>query len=219
LKIPSRPPFKFGVMSGYNSAAVLIWRSKPYEPREVNVDLFSRLKLWEIFGKIINSRLGVKFIDVTRPIYEWGSKFVAVGKSKEPPPFTPFEGSLSQARVGLVTTTGVYMDGQEPFDVDAALGDSTYRVIPSDVDVASLRIAHTHYPHARAEKDINVIFPVERLRELVEEGVVASLAGDFISYGFDLHVKELVDPQIGTAHEVAQILKDDEVDVVLITPG
>lgn len=181
--------------------------------------LFSRLRLWEVFGKIVNSRLGVKFIEVSRPLYEWGAKFVAVGKSEEPPPFTPFEGSLSQARVGLVTTTGIYVDGQEPFDVDAALGDSSYRVIPSDVDVSTFKIAHTHYPHARAEKDINVIFPVERLRELVEEGAVGSLAGDLFSYGFDLHVKELVDPEIGSAHEVARALKEDGVDAVLITPG
>lgn len=183
------------------------------------MDLFSSLKLWEIFGKVINSRPGVKFIDVTRPVYEWFSKYLAAGGSKEPAPFTPFEGSLNRARVGLVTTTGVYMDGQEPFDVDAALGDSSYRSIPSDVDISTLRIAHTHFPHARAEQDINVIFPVERLRELVEEGAVGSLAGDFLSYGFDLHVKELVDPQTGTAHEAARAYRDDGVDVVLITPG
>lgn len=183
------------------------------------MDLFSRLKLWEIFGKIMNSRLGVKFIDVTRPVYEWFAKYLAAGKSKEPPPFTPFEKDLSQIRVGLVTTTGIYMDGQEPFDVDAALGDSTYKVIPYDIDVSSLRIAHTHYPHARAEKDINVIFPVERLRELVEEGAIASLSADFYSYGFDLHVKELVDPAIGSAHEIAKAYEENGVDVVLITPG
>ena len=117
------------------------------------MDLFSRLKLWEIFGRIMNSRPGVKFIDVTRPVYEWFAKFLAAGKSKEPPPFTSFEKDLSKARVGLVTTTGVYMDGQEPFDVDAALGDSSFRSIPSDVEVSTLRIAHTHFPHARAEQD------------------------------------------------------------------
>lgn len=181
--------------------------------------LFSRLRLWEIFGKVVNSRLGVRFIETTRPLYEWGAKFVALGKSEEPPPFTPFEKDLCETRVGLVTTTGIYMEGQEPFDVDAVLGDSSYRVIPSDVDVSTLKIAHTHYPHARAEKDINVIFPVERLRELVEEGALGSLSTDFFSYGFDLHVKELVDPRVGSAHEVARALKRDGVDVVLITPG
>lgn len=183
------------------------------------MDLFSRLKMWEIYGRIMNSRLGVKFIDIIRPVYEWFAKYLAAGKSKEPPPFTPFEKELSRTRVGLVTTTGVYIEGQEPFDVDAALGDSTFRVIPSDVDVSILRIAHTHYPHARAERDINVIFPIERLRELVEEKAVASLASDFFSYGFDLHVKELMDPKTGSVHEIARALKDEGVDVVLITPG
>lgn len=186
---------------------------------EVDMGLFSRLRVWEMFGKIINSRPGVKFIDITRPLYEWFSKYLAAGKSGEPAPFTPFEKDLSRARVGLVTTTGVYVEGQEPFDVDAALGDSTYRVIPSDVEVSALRIAHTHYPLDRAEKDINVIFPVERLRELAEEGALGSLAGDFYSYGFDLHVKELVDPETGSAHDIARAYEEEGVDAVLITPG
>jgi hypothetical protein len=45
---------------------------------------------------------------------------VAVGKSEEPPSLTPFEKDLREAKVSLVTTTGVYMDGQGPFDVYAA---------------------------------------------------------------------------------------------------
>jgi D-proline reductase (dithiol) PrdB len=177
--------------------------------------LFSRLKLWERFGKIINSRLGVRFIAVTRPAYEWFAKHLAAGKSEEPSPFTPFDKELNQARVGLITTTGVYVEGQKPFDVDAAMGDSSYRAIPCDVDVSRLRIAHTHFPHERAERDINVIFPVERLRELVDEGAIGSLADLHYSFGFDLHVKELVD----SAHEMARALEEDGVDTVLLTPG
>ncbi len=179
------------------------------------MDLFSRLKLWEIFGKVINSPLGVRFIAVTRPVYEWFTKHLAAGKSREPSPFTPFEKELSGARVGLITTTSVYVDGQKPFDVDAVLGDSSYRAIPSDVDVSRLRIAHTHYPHERAQRDINIIFPIERLRELLDEGAIGSLAADFYSFGFDLHVKELMD----SAHRVARALEEDGVDVVLFTPG
>jgi len=172
-----------------------------------------------MFGRMMNSRAGVRFIDITRPLYEWFSKYLAAGRSDEPVPFAPLNKELSRARVGLVTTTGVYVEGQEPFDVDAALGDSTYRAIPSDVEVSALRIAHTHYPHDRAERDINIIFPVERLRELAEEGALGSLAACFYSYSFDLHVKELVDPEAGSAHDIARAYREEGVDAVLITPG
>jgi len=183
------------------------------------MNLFARLKVWERFGKLMNSRYGVWFINTFRGMVEFMMKPIAAGEDGKPPPFTPFERDLSQACVALVTTTGVYVQGQEPFDVNAALGDPSYRAIPSDVEAADLRIAHTHYPHERALEDINVIFPVQRLRELRDEGVVGSIASSHYSFGFDLHVKELVSPGGGTAHAVAKALRDDGVDVVFFTPG
>jgi len=170
-------------------------------------------------GKLVNSSLGVRFINAARGLVELSMRPLAVAEKTSEVPFAPFKKPLEEARVSLVTTTGVYLEGQEPFDVDAALGDSSYRVIPSDAEVSLLRIAHTHFPHDRAEKDINVIFPLERLRELVEEGIIDSLSKNFYSFGFDLHVQELVDPERGTAHQVAWALREDQVDAVLFTPG
>lgn len=181
--------------------------------------VFAKLQVWEKFGKVMNSRYGVRFIDAFRGAVELAMKPIAAGEENGLPPFTPFGKSLSDARVALVTTTGVYLEGQEPFDVDAALGDHTFRAIPSEADASRLRIAHTHYPHGRAEEDINVIFPLHRLRELAERGVIGSVASSCFSFGFDLHVKELVDPARGTAHAVARALREDGVDVVLFTPG
>jgi D-proline reductase (dithiol) PrdB len=183
------------------------------------MNLFARLKVWERFGRLMNSRYGVWFINTFRGMVELLIKPLAAGEDEKPPPFTPLERSLSQARVALVTTTGVYVQGQEPFDVDAVLGDSTFRAIPSDVEPAELRIAHTHYPHERALEDINVIFPVQRLREFLDEGVIGSIAASHYSFGFDLHVKELINPGNGTAHAVARALKDDGVNAVFFTPG
>jgi D-proline reductase (dithiol) PrdB len=181
--------------------------------------LFARLRVWERFGKLMNSRYGIWSINTFRGAVELLMKPIAAGEAGESPPFSAFSKNLSRARVALVTTTGVYVDGQEPFDVDAALGDSTWRAIPSDVDVSRLRIAHTHYPHARAEEDINVILPVQRLCELAEEGAIGSVASSHYGFGFDLHVKELIDKDRGTAHAVARALREDGVDAVLLTPG
>ncbi len=180
---------------------------------------FERTRVWRALGKLTNSPLGVRFMSSARGLVERAMRPLAAADRSSEIPFTPMEKPLGETRVSLITTTGVYLEGQEPFDVDAALGDSSYRAIPSDVDVRLLRIAHTHYPHDRAKQDINVIFPLERLRELVEEGVIGSLSTNFYSFGFDLHVQELVNPETGTAHEVARALREDQVDVALFTPG
>ncbi len=181
--------------------------------------LFEKLNVWSIFGKMTNSPLGKWFQNAFRKLVEKGMKPLAAGACEELPAFTPLRKPLAEARVSLITTTGVHLKGQEQFDTAAVLGDSSYRAVPSDADMASLCISHTHYPLERAQKDINVILPMERLRELAEEGVIGSVGEYHYCFGFDLHVKELVDPSAGTAHELARALKDDGVDVVLLTPG
>lgn len=185
--------------------------------------LFERLRIWSLFGKMTNSRLGTRFQSTFRKLVEKGMRPIAGGKCDEPPAFTPLRKPLAECRVSLITTTGVHLDDQEPFDTAAALGDSSYRAVPSHVEVSRLCISHTHYQLDRAQADINVILPVERLRELADEGVIGSVGENHYCYGFDLHVKELVDPDQGTAqgtaHEVARALVEDGVDVVLLTPG
>lgn len=181
--------------------------------------LFERLRIWSLFGKMTNSRLGTRFQNTFRKLVEKGMKPIAAGRCDEAPAFTPMGKPLSQCRVSFITTTGVHLRGQEPFDTAAALGDSSYRAVPSDADPSRLCISHTHYPLERAQADINVILPMDRLRELADEGVIGSVGSCHYCYGFDLHVKELVDPNVGTAHEVARALVEDGVDVVMLTPG
>jgi len=183
------------------------------------MDLFKKLDIWSLFGKMTNSPLGTRFQSSRRKLVEKAMRPIAAGRCEGPPPFTPLSKPLPECRVSLITTTEVHLDDQEPFDTASALGDSSYRAVPSGVDVSCLRIAHTHYPHDRADADVNVIFPVERLRELAEEGVIGSVGTNHFCFGFDLHVKELVGPTSGTAHALARALREDGVNVALLTPG
>ena len=73
--------------------------------------------------------------------------------------FAPMTGPLAEARVALVSTAGVHLADQEPFDVSTTDGDPSFRVIPHDVDVGNLRFTHTHYDTSSAEIDPNVVFP------------------------------------------------------------
>jgi hypothetical protein len=50
---------------------------------------------------------------------------------------------LREARVAAVTTTAFFRPGQPPFDTSIRGGDYSYRMIPSDIDLGTLRIAHS----------------------------------------------------------------------------
>ena len=128
-------------------------------------------------------------------------------------PWTPFERSLADARVALITTGGVYMrDAQESFVDD----DPSFRVIPSNASASDLGIFHEHYDKSNAEKDINVIFPIERLREIAADNAVGSLADDtfgFMGYIVGDNIRRLMEE---TAPEVARMLSADNVDAALV---
>lgn len=133
-------------------------------------------------------------------------------------PFTPFDGELSRATVAVVTAGGVHLKEQEPFNIADELGDLTYRVIPGDADAQELSVTHHHYDHADADSDINVVFPLEVLRDLKEEGFVKGVARKHVGYmGYTMQLKAMYE---GTAPQIAnEIDRGSGADVVLLTGG
>ncbi len=128
-------------------------------------------------------------------------------------PWATFERPLSEARIALLTTGGAYVrDAQEPYIDD----DPSYRVIPSSTPVSELAIFHEHYDKSNAEKDINVIFPIERLREMEGERWIGSIAASsfgFMGYIVGDNIPRLIDE---TAPKAARILLEENVDAALI---
>ena len=130
-------------------------------------------------------------------------------------PYTPFDKDLSTATVTLVSATGVYLSDQEPFPtVDP--GDVSYRVIPGDAETSSLRIAHHHYDHSEADADPNIVFPLDTLRELVNDGMIAAVNDKHYSYGFTTRLKELYDTIFP---EIADKIERSKTKLVLLTAG
>jgi D-proline reductase (dithiol) PrdB len=121
---------------------------------------------------------------------------------------------LSESRVALVTTAGVHLRDDEPF----GLSDPSFRVIPAGSTQADLLQSHSSIGSDRSAvmQDINVTFPIDRIRTMVEDGRIGSLAANHYSFmGAQLDgtlVKEK------TSRVVAQKLVDAKVDVVLLTP-
>src|SRR5688572_9499414 len=85
--------------------------------------------------------------------------------------------ALASARVVLITTGGLHLADQTPFDTTLRGGDCSYRWIPSGVDVPALRLAHRSGSFDRAGilADRNLCFPFDRLREMATEGAIGSL--------------------------------------------
>ena len=134
-------------------------------------------------------------------------------ESQNAPAWTPLTKPLSDSKVGLICTGGIYSAGQTAFHFK---DDTTYRAIPTDVDVEDLRATHFAYDLTDARKDINVVFPVEQLRTMVDEGVIDSIAPDAYTLMGGIYSTRRVREELIPAL-VDRVLADD-VDVVLLGP-
>ena len=119
---------------------------------------------------------------------------------------------LHKRRLALISTAGIQRRSDRPFD----LGASDYRVIPSGTPAAELIMSHisTNFDRTGFQKDLNVVFPIDRLNELEAEGAIGSLATYHYSFMGATDPAQLE----GSARALVRILKNDGVDAVLLVP-
>lgn len=171
--------------------------------------IFARLKNRALARLITRyPTLAQRFVAAYRPVENLGEI-----------PWTAPAKPLREAKLALVTTAGIHHADQPPFDMRDQDGDPSFRVLNGETLPADFRITHDYYDHSDARKDPNIILPLDRLRELVDEGCLGSLAATH--YGFmghidGPHIATLVEK---TARDVANRLKHDQVDLVLLTPA
>ena len=129
-------------------------------------------------------------------------------------PFTQPKKALAKSRVAIVTSAGLHLRDDRPFTG----GDPTFRAIPSGTAVSEIVQSHTSIGFDRTAvlEDINVVFPIERLREMVAAGRIGQLAPTF--YSFMGAQRDWQPIKNRTGPEVAELLLGDAVDVVLLTP-
>ncbi len=131
----------------------------------------------------------------------------------EAPPWAPLKKPLSQCRLGLAASGGVYLKGQVAFhDKD----DTSVRDIPTDVDTKALRATHFAYDLTDARNDPNVVFPIDTLRRLVREGVLGGLAARFHTFMGGIYSARRVAEQLAPA--LLERFREDAVDAVLLVP-
>jgi D-proline reductase (dithiol) PrdB len=127
---------------------------------------------------------------------------------------TPFVSGppLRERRVAIVTTSGLHAGGDRPFTV----GATDYRVIPGDTPAAELLMSHVsvNYDRSGFQEDVNVVFPLERLRELAADGTVGTVSDFHYSFMGAAPIRGLETK----ARELAALLRKDRVDAVILTP-
>lgn len=146
----------------------------------------------------------------------WGARLEA---SDVTIPWTAPVRPLAQARLALVTTGGVHLRTQPPFDMSDPDGDPSCRAIPATAAPEELTITHDYYDHRDADGDLDLVLPVNRFRWLVEIGALGALHETCFSFMGHIdgpHVATLVSE---SAPAVAAELARDEVDYAFLVPA
>ncbi len=137
-------------------------------------------------------------------------------------PFTPLSKPLSEATLALVTSAGISLKTDPPFDMErekkeGTWGDRSFRAIPRGSTAADVNVNHLHINTQFIVQDINVILPLARMAEFEQEGVVGRLAPTAYSfYGFQWEstdfLKEAIEP-------MSKTMRAEGVDAVILTPA
>jgi D-proline reductase (dithiol) PrdB len=136
----------------------------------------------------------------------------------DPVPWVPLKKPLKDSRVAVVSSAGLVRPDQEPFDDSIRGGDYSFREIPADTDLTTLVDAHRSnlYDHAGLRQDPNLVFPLERLCELVDRRRIGSLNQRHLSLMGSLTAPGRLKKK--TAPLVARKLVEDGVDIALLVP-
>ncbi len=121
---------------------------------------------------------------------------------------------LKDMTVGLATAAGVHLKDQDKFNL---AGDFSLREIPGDIDPVELMVTHGGYDQGDVNKDINCMFPIERMNELAKEGFIKGLAP--VNVGFMGGGGDQDKFKNETGPKAAEIFAEHEVDAVLLTAG
>ncbi len=132
-------------------------------------------------------------------------------------PYTPMFKTLDKMNFSLVTTAGVRLTSQEPYNEE---GDERFYVVPGNVEVSDLTVNYAtpaNYDFSDSLKDINVVFPIERLRELKEAGIIGGVANKHIvTMGYTMRLKRVYEEIVPA---IARELERSNTDAVILTAG
>jgi D-proline reductase (dithiol) PrdB len=142
---------------------------------------------------------------------------------EDEPVWAPFEKRLAEAQIALLTSAGLYLDGEQaPFDgerekAEPTWGDPTHRVLPASLDTPVLGMMHLHLNHEDVLADPEIALPLDGLAALVAEGRVGSVAPQHVSVmGYQQAGLDVWRQQ--TAPAIVSLLRDQGTDGLILAP-
>jgi len=186
----------------------------------------------ELLWKLGDASNDGQFDQVIKHIYQWQVRAYS-SKSRwqyDDAPFTVLSKPLSESRIGLLTTSGHFVEGDdpEPFGVkDMSLEEAQSRiseflkadpvlsVIPADISREKIRVRHGGYDIRAALDDYNVVLPIDRIGELQQDGLIDQTLGNAYSFVGACAQRSLVNE---IAPQWAEMLKAQGVDGMILVP-
>jgi D-proline reductase (dithiol) PrdB len=152
----------------------------------------------------------------------WVKSFIPDEEFRGYIPWTPMSKSLNQTTIALVTSSGINLKTDPPFDMEREKkeplwGDRSFRMIPRGTTENDIDVNHLHINTSYIKRDINVMLPLARMVEFEEEKIIGRLAPTAYSfYGFQWQntdfLKEAIDP-------ISKKMRVEHVEAVLLTPA
>ena len=117
---------------------------------------------------------------------------------------------LGERRIAIVTTAGLHRREDKPF----TMGVGEYRIIPDGTDMNDLMMSHisNNFDRTGFQQDLNIVFPIDRLREMDADGTIGSVA----EFHYAFMGATAPTDQAAVAKDLAGLLKDDNVTGVIL---
>ena len=119
---------------------------------------------------------------------------------------------LRDAKVAIVTSASLHHEDDDDF----APSDTGYRVL--EKDRRDIVVGHwsPNFDASGVSADLNVVFPIDRLQELENQGVIGAVSDVHIAVAGNQF--DLSGIRLDGGPSAAALLNKHEVDVVLLTP-
>jgi D-proline reductase (dithiol) PrdB len=154
------------------------------------------------------------YIAETRRLYDsLGYEPYRWAERPEPPPWTPIDRPLTECRVAVIASGGIYRAGQIAFH---HRDDTTIRIIERDTPTAELRATHFAYDLTDARADPNCVFPIDTLRDLAADGEIGELADELYTFMGGIYSTRKVDEIV--APQLVDLIGSQHPDIVLLVP-
>jgi D-proline reductase (dithiol) PrdB len=160
-------------------------------------------------------RQPVSYIRQTRDLYDsLGYQPYNWFQADSEPDFVKPSKSLSDSRLGVLSTAGTYVAGQVAYHYK---DDTSIRVIPSSTSVDDIRFSHvTENYLVDARQDPRCVFPIQALQKLADQGVIGSLADNYFSCMGGIYSQRRVTAELIPRLEAK--LRSEEIDLLLLIP-